>query len=133
MVRQLAAHPPAAPPGSRVSPAGGGAGAALSPAAHTLSQGHQELGRGGAHARSRSHHGTGWCLNYYCQQEGEHFHCVVLCNSVSLPPLPPLVGVLFKIALTSVLVFQAFRRTMALSRGDVDEAVLFAKVTENIR
>lgn len=28
------------------------------------------------------------------------------------------------------LVFQAFQRTMALSHGDVDEAVLFAKVTK---
>lgn len=32
--------------------------------------------------------------------------------------------------IASLCVFQAFRRTMALSRGDVDEAVLFAKVAE---
>lgn len=30
------------------------------------------------------------------------------------------------------LLSQAFRRTMALSQGDVDEAVLFAKVTERL-
>lgn len=39
---------------------------------------------------------------------------------------------MYSLLVPTHLVFQAFRRTMALSHGDVDEAVLFAKVVENL-
>lgn len=130
VVRQFSAHPPAPPPDTRVSRAGGGVDAALSQAPHTLSQGHQELSWGGTHARSRSHHSTGWCFNYlkcqchevylYYTNKRLHFgSCIVMQQCLF-------------IIFSLFVFFQAFRRTMALSQGDVDEAVLFAKVTENI-
>lgn len=36
------------------------------------------------------------------------------------------------VSLTHILVSQAFKRTMAMSQGDIDEAVIFAKVTKNL-
>ncbi len=69
---------------------------------------------------------------------GQHFHfLVLLCTSLFNTSSNSFRGSFLTqmysvLAPTPVFVFQAFRRTMALSHGDVDEAVLFAKVTENV-
>lgn len=120
LVWRLSACPPPAPPDSRESPTGDGLHATLSQAPHTLSQGHQELSRGCAHARSWSHHGAGWSLSPGSLIKVWMEECIV-----------PLKCLLLWKPASCKLGLQAFRKTMALShRGDVDEAVLFAKVTD---
>lgn len=120
MVRRLSAGSPSPAPGSPEPPAGERAHAAHPPAPGSLPQGRQELGGGGADASGGTHQLAG-----LKPADAESKCCVLLHTDRRLGFTLP-VQMHFKNV--SWCVFQAFRRTMALCGGDVDEAVLFAKV-----
>lgn len=115
LVRYPLPLPPASPPDPRAPRAPNGADLAPGQTSRALSQGCEELCRGVAHAGGESDHNAGPSLFFLCH--GHETDVLIFVLGLKNPP--------------AISVFQAFRRTMALSQGDVDEAVLFAKVTNN--